>query len=129
MVHFDAMFTTDHTHTHTHTTVLQLCGFCPGQPGWADTRRNIHPLTPIVVINRPLFASSIYYDPQHPSCSIHAPDNLFPQSLSKLNCVNRESCDLRWKCGCWFTFVGTLCGDVCDSTAFLVQWDSCRKSL
>ena len=32
------------THTHTHTTVLQLCGICPGQPGWAGTRRNIHPL-------------------------------------------------------------------------------------
>jgi len=31
-------------HTHTHTTVLRLCGNCPGQPGWAGTRRNIHPL-------------------------------------------------------------------------------------
>jgi len=30
--------------THTHTTVLQLCGICPGKPGWAGTRRNIHPL-------------------------------------------------------------------------------------
>jgi len=38
------MFTA-HTHnTHTHTTVLRLCGNCPGQPGWAGTRRNIHPL-------------------------------------------------------------------------------------
>ena len=34
----------DHDHTHTHTTVLRLCGICPGQPGWAGTRRNIHPL-------------------------------------------------------------------------------------
>ena len=42
-----------HTHTHTHTTVLWLCGFCPGQPGWAGTRRHIHPLTLIVVINHP----------------------------------------------------------------------------
>jgi len=39
------------THTHTHTTVLWLSGFCPVQPGWAGTRRNIHPLTPIVVIS------------------------------------------------------------------------------
>jgi len=32
------------THTHTHnTTILRLCGICPGQPGWAGTRRNIHP--------------------------------------------------------------------------------------
>jgi len=38
------------TRTHTHTTILQLYGFCPGQSGWAGTRRNIHPLTPIVVI-------------------------------------------------------------------------------
>jgi len=30
--------------THTHTTVLRLCGICPGKPGWAATRRNIHPL-------------------------------------------------------------------------------------
>jgi len=45
--------------THTHTTVLRLSGFCPGQTGWAGTRRNIHPFTPIMVINRPLSASSI----------------------------------------------------------------------
>jgi len=47
-----------HTHTHTHTTVLRLYGFCLGQPGWAGSRRNIHPLARIVVINRPLSASS-----------------------------------------------------------------------
>jgi len=55
---------------HTHTTILWLSGFCPGQHGWADARRNIHSLIPIVVINHPLTASSIYYDPWHPSCSI-----------------------------------------------------------
>ena len=38
---------------HTHTTVLWLFEFCPGQPRWAGTRRNIHPLTLIVVINHP----------------------------------------------------------------------------
>jgi len=60
-------FTHTHTHTtHTHTTVLRLSGFCPGQPGWVSTRRNIHPITPIVVISHPLSASSIYYDPWHP---------------------------------------------------------------
>jgi len=36
---------------NTHTTVLRLCGFCPGKPGWVGTRRNIHPLTLIMVIN------------------------------------------------------------------------------
>ena len=40
------------------TTVLQLSGFCLGQLGWAGTRINIHPLTPIMVINLPLSASS-----------------------------------------------------------------------
>jgi len=72
------------THTHTHTTVLRLYGFCPGQPRWAGTRRNIHPLTPIMVISHPLSASSIYHDPWHPACSIYMPDSLFPQSLSKV---------------------------------------------
>jgi len=63
------------------TIVLRLSGFYLGQPGWASTRRNIHPLTPIMVINHPVSASSIYYDPWHPLCSIHMPDSLFPQSL------------------------------------------------
>jgi len=62
----------------THTTVLRLSGFCPGQPGWAGTGRNIHSLTPIVVINHPLSASSVYYDTWHPLCSISVPDNLSP---------------------------------------------------
>ena len=48
---------------------------------WASTRRNIHPLTPIMVINHPLSVSFIYYDLWHPPCSIHVPDSLFPQSL------------------------------------------------
>jgi len=65
--------------THTHATLLQLFGFCLGQPRWAGTRRNIHPLTPIVVISHPLSASSIYYDPWHLPCSIYVPDSLFPQ--------------------------------------------------
>ena len=75
------------THAHTHTTISQLSGFCPGQPGRAGPRRNIHPLTPIVVINHPLSASSIYYDPWHPLCSIYVPDSLFSQSLSKFSLV------------------------------------------
>jgi len=50
-------------HTHTHTTILRLCGFCPGQPGWAGTRRNIQPLTPIW--------SSIVPYLLHPSTTIH----------------------------------------------------------
>jgi len=35
-----------------------------------------------MVINHPLSASSIYYNPWHPPCSIYVPDSLFAQSLS-----------------------------------------------
>jgi len=31
-----------HAHTHTHNCLKALC---PGLPGWASTRRNIHPFT------------------------------------------------------------------------------------
>jgi len=37
----------------TTATILWLSGLSLGQPGWAGTRRNIHPLTPIMVINIP----------------------------------------------------------------------------
>jgi len=54
---------TNHEHRYTHTTISRLCGICPGQPGWAGTRRNIHPLTLIMVINHPYLLS--------PSTTIH----------------------------------------------------------
>jgi len=75
------------TTTTTTTTILWLYGFCLGRPGWAGTRRNIYPLTPIMVINCPLSTSCIYYDPWHLPCSIHMPGCLFPQSLSKFSLV------------------------------------------
>ena len=56
---------------------------CLGLPGWAGTRRNIHPLTSILVIGHPLSTSFIYYDPQHPLCSVYMPDSPFPQPLSR----------------------------------------------
>ena len=43
-----------HTRTDNHLTALSA-----GLPGWAGTRRNIHPLTPILIIKRPLSTSSI----------------------------------------------------------------------
>ena len=65
-------------------TVKWVCG--PGLPRWAGTRRNIHPLTPILVIGHPLSTSSIYYDPQHPLYSVYVLDNppncQLPTSLS-----------------------------------------------
>jgi len=62
--------------THTQP-FLRLSGFCLGQLEWAGTKRNIHPLTLIVVINHPLCAFSIYYDPRHPPYSIHVLYSLF----------------------------------------------------
>ena len=87
LIHNDILLYFLSAHTHTHTTVLQLCGICPRQPGWAGTRRNIHPLTHIMVISHPLSASSIYYDPRKPTCSNYMPDNLFPQTVSKFSLV------------------------------------------
>ena len=52
-----------HTHTHTHTRTHRLTAFGPGLPGWAGTRINIQPLTPILIIGHPLSTCSIYYDP------------------------------------------------------------------
>ena len=48
--------------------------------------------SPIVVIIHALSASSVYYDPWHPPCSIYVPDSLFPQSLFKFSLV----CLLVW---------------------------------
>ena len=49
-----------HTHTHTYTrfTALWILSGHPGEPGPEETF-TIHPLTTILVINRPLSASSI----------------------------------------------------------------------
>jgi len=43
---------TTRTHTHNWLTVL-----CPGLPGWASTKRNVHLLTPILIVRRPLSTS------------------------------------------------------------------------
>jgi len=43
-----------------------------------------------VVINRPLSASSIYYDPRHPPCLIHAPDSLFHKDKELLERVQHR---------------------------------------
>jgi len=51
-----------------------------------DQKKNIYPLTPILIINHLLSASSIYYKPQHPPCSIYVLDSLFEQNLSPSPC-------------------------------------------
>jgi len=70
-----------------HTQPFYGSGFCPGLPGWASTRINIHPLTPIVVINHPLSVSSICYYPWHRPCTLYVPGILLPQSISKFSLV------------------------------------------
>ena len=47
--------------------------FVRDNTGETVPEKNIHPLRPIVVINHPLSASSIFYDPWHPLCSIYIP--------------------------------------------------------
>jgi len=62
------------TSEHINNNNNSFTALCPGLPGWAGTRRNIHPLTPILIINYPLSsASSIYYNNSilHPACSIY----------------------------------------------------------
>jgi len=46
-----------HTNPYNHLTAL-----CLGLPGLASTRRNIHPLTPVLIFKHPLSTSFIYYD-------------------------------------------------------------------
>jgi len=62
--------------------------FVQDKPGEPVPEKNIHLLTSVVVINHPVTASSIFYDPRHPPCSIYVPDSLFPQSPSKFSLVN-----------------------------------------
>ena len=46
-----------------------------------------HSHSPILIIIQLLSASSIYYDPQHPPCSIFVLDSLFEQPLSTSSLV------------------------------------------
>ena len=69
------------------STHSRLTAICSGLPGWAGTRRNIHPLTPILVIKHPLSTASICYDPWHLPCSIYVLDSPFPQPLSRSSVV------------------------------------------
>ena len=52
------------THACTHTTVYGSLDFVLDNLGELEPKI-IHPLTPILIINHPLSASSIYCDPWH----------------------------------------------------------------
>ena len=62
-----------------------LTAVCPGQPVSASTRRNIHPLTPILVNVLPLSPFSFWNGPWHPLYSAYVltvlSNNLFPGPL------------------------------------------------
>jgi len=46
-----------------HTTATnRFTALCSGLPGRAGTKRDIHPLTPILIIINPLSAFSSYYN-------------------------------------------------------------------
>ena len=64
---------------HMHTHIQPFNGLWSLTQG-AGTRRNIHPLTPLLLIRHPLSTSSIYYDPL---CSVYVLDSPFPQPLSR----------------------------------------------
>jgi len=64
---------------YNHFTALWILS---GTTMVSRTKRNTHPLTPILIINHPLSASSIYCDPWHPLSWIYMPDSLFAQPLS-----------------------------------------------
>jgi len=53
----------------------------------AGTRRNTHPLTPILIVGHPLSTSSIYCDPLHPLYSVCMLDSPFWQPLSRSSLI------------------------------------------
>jgi len=55
----------------------RFVALCLRLPGLVGAKRSIHSLTPILIIDHPLSASFIYYDPQHSPCSIYMLDSFF----------------------------------------------------
>jgi len=78
---------TNNINSLTHTTHNRLTAFVRDYPGGLAPEKNIHPLTPILIIRYPVSTSSIYYDPQHPSCSIYVLDSPFPHQHQQQQCT------------------------------------------
>ena len=74
-----------HPEQHTHTTVKRP--FVQDYPGRPVPEKNIHPLTPVLIIGHPLSTSSIYNDPWHLLCSVYELDSLLGQPLSRSSLV------------------------------------------
>ena len=128
-----------HTHTHTHTH-NRITAFCPGLPG---TKRNIHPLTPILIIGHPLSSSSIYNDTWHPLCSVYELDSPLGQPLSRSSLVFLLALDPQLHTPCisspnhqylfaahahtnaaCFAAIPMLCHLYLDSLSQLLTWES-----
>ena len=80
------MHISEHTHTHDRFTAR-----CPGLPGWAGTRRNIHPLTPLLLIiflHLPRTIASSLLNPRtwQSLQSIHL--TILISALCSANCLN-----------------------------------------
>ena len=56
-------------------------------PGCASMRKNIHQLTPILIVNHHLSASSICCNPWHLPGTVYMPGSLFAQPLTKSSWV------------------------------------------
>ena len=69
------------------TNSNHLTAVCLGQPGKAGTRRNIHPLTPILVNVLPLSSFSICSSPRHPLYSAYVLGSPLGQPLSRSSLV------------------------------------------
>ena len=81
-----------HAHTHTHNRftalwILSVCVLHSVTSTWHTSFRvSRYQKKPSSTHNyRPLSASSIYYHPWHPPCSIYVPDSHFPKSPSFLS--------------------------------------------
>jgi len=75
-----------HTRTHAHscfTALWILSGIT--QVSWYQKKHS--PTFTYHGHQSSLSASSVYYDPWHPPCSIYVPDSLFPQSVSKFSSI------------------------------------------
>ena len=72
---------------HNNNNNNHLTAVCPGQPALAGTRRNIHPLTPILVNVLLLSLFSICNGPRHPLYSAYVLDSPLEQPLSRSSLV------------------------------------------
>ena len=79
-LHFDNYHHFHFRHTHTHYRSLDF------------VRHNIHPLTPMVIINHPLSASSIYYDPTLGGISVNAGSIISVFVINSITEISLRNC-------------------------------------